>query len=107
MATPTPTEPSVLDLVATRARLERHLHDRRTALDEMAPRALPTVDPIAYQTAASIRAVIAQITAALARLDDGTYGQCVRCARPIAPERLEAIPHAAACRECQSNAEAA
>ncbi|HLO36299.1 MAG TPA: TraR/DksA C4-type zinc finger protein [Candidatus Deferrimicrobium sp.] len=41
------------------------------------------------------------VEAALARLDDGTYGSCLRCGRPIAPERLEALPWAAYCIDCQ------
>jgi RNA polymerase-binding protein DksA len=39
---------------------------------------------------------------ALARLDDGTYGTCVRCGQPIAAERLEALPWAAHCIDCQT-----
>ena len=38
---------------------------------------------------------------ALARLDDGTFGMCVRCGQPIAWERLEALPWAARCIDCQ------
>jgi len=38
---------------------------------------------------------------ALERLDGGTYGTCLRCGRPIAPERLEALPWAAHCIDCQ------
>ena len=41
------------------------------------------------------------VEAALARLDDGTYGRCVRCGHPIAPERLDALPWAAHCIDCQ------
>src|SRR6188474_3489808 len=41
------------------------------------------------------------VEAALARLDDGTYGACIDCGRPVAPGRLEAIPWAARCIECQ------
>ena len=40
-----------------------------------------------------------EIEAALARIDDGTYGQCTRCGRPIDPERLEAVPYATLCIE--------
>jgi len=42
------------------------------------------------------------VDAALARLDDGTYGTCAQCGRPIAAERLEALPWAAHCIECQT-----
>ena len=42
-----------------------------------------------------------QVEAALARLADGTFGTCTRCGRPIAPERLEALPWAALCIDCQ------
>jgi RNA polymerase-binding protein DksA len=42
------------------------------------------------------------VDAALARLDADTFGTCLRCGREIAPERLEALPWAAHCIECQS-----
>lgn len=45
---------------------------------------------------------LAQVDAALARLEDGTFGTCVRCGRDIAPARLEALPWAAHCIECQT-----
>ena len=45
---------------------------------------------------------LAAVDAALARLDEGSYGRCVRCGRAIAPERLEALPWAAHCIECQT-----
>ena len=39
---------------------------------------------------------------ALARLDADTYGTCVRCGRAVAAARLEALPWAAHCIECQA-----
>jgi len=42
-----------------------------------------------------------RVEAALRRLDEGTFGACVRCGRAIAPERLEALPWAAHCIDCQ------
>jgi DnaK suppressor protein len=42
-----------------------------------------------------------QVEAAIARLADGTFGACVRCGRPVNPERLEALPWAAYCIDCQ------
>ena len=47
-------------------------------------------------------AQLALVEAALARLDEGTFGTCVNCGRPIAPGRLEALPWAAHCIDCQA-----
>jgi DnaK suppressor protein len=41
--------------------------------------------------------VLAEIDGALARIDEGTYGVCVRCGEPIGRERLEALPWATLC----------
>ncbi|WP_370337811.1 TraR/DksA family transcriptional regulator [Parvularcula marina] len=40
------------------------------------------------------------IRAALTRIEDGTYGECIDCGEEISPERLEAVPYAALCRKC-------
>ena len=42
------------------------------------------------------------IDAALDRIAQGRYGLCARCGEPIAEARLEAVPHAALCQECQA-----
>ena len=99
--------PESIPLADLQRELERQLEERLAVLQELEPFALPSVDPVAYQTAASHRTTIEQITAALNRIEQGTYGRCTRCGRQIAPARLEVLPHAAACIECQSHAEAA
>lgn len=43
---------------------------------------------------------VAQIDAALARLDKGLYGVCSRCQGAIDPRRLAAIPFAVTCVAC-------
>ncbi|OWP21137.1 hypothetical protein CBF90_13300 [Microbacterium sp. AISO3] len=90
-----------------RTRLEALLAERRELLADIEPRAVPSVDPVAYQAAASHRATITLISEALGRVRAGSYGQCVGCGRAIAPARLEAVPYAPACIECQSRAETA
>jgi DnaK suppressor protein len=42
-----------------------------------------------------------QVRDALRRIDDGTYGNCIACGRPIEPARLEAVPWAQYCLEDQ------
>jgi DnaK suppressor protein len=41
-----------------------------------------------------------ELAAALARLDDGTYGTCERCGGAIGVARLEARPDASTCIDC-------
>jgi RNA polymerase-binding transcription factor DksA len=53
----------------------------------------------------SIEAELADVEHALRRLDEGTYGTCEACGRPIDEERLEAIPAARLCRDDQQRAE--
>jgi len=43
-----------------------------------------------------------EILAALTRIQDGSYGTCADCGRPIPEGRLEARPEAARCVACQS-----
>ena|SRR5687768_852798 len=42
-----------------------------------------------------------EIDAALARVEDGSYGTCLRCDEPIGEKRLRAIPWASRCIRCQ------
>jgi DnaK suppressor protein len=49
-----------------------------------------------------LRRGLADLDAAAARLDAGTYGICEVCARPIAEARLEARPTATRCIDCAS-----
>ncbi len=43
-----------------------------------------------------------EIDLALARLEAGSYGVCVRCGNPISRERLDARPASATCIACAS-----
>ena len=55
--------------------------------------------------AALIEREIASVRRALGRIEDGTYGECVRCGGDIAPARLDARPEAALCIDCARTAE--
>lgn len=43
---------------------------------------------------------IRAIQAALARIEDGTFGKCVVCGNDILDARLELLPHSPNCRHC-------
>lgn len=45
-----------------------------------------------------------RVARALAKLDEGTYGDCDACGRPIAPARLKASPESVLCIECARRA---
>lgn len=47
------------------------------------------------------RQLLIQVDEALARMDGGSYGACVHCSRPIGEQRLEAVPWARYCIDCQ------
>ena len=53
------------------------------------------------------QSALAEVDAALGRLDDGSYGRCLDCRRRIRAERLEILPMAALCMACQCQAERA
>ncbi|MBA2338859.1 MAG: TraR/DksA family transcriptional regulator [Pyrinomonadaceae bacterium] len=50
--------------------------------------------------------IVADIDQALLRIDEGAYGECARCGKPISERRLEAMPTARYDAECQSLIEA-
>lgn len=45
----------------------------------------------------NVRDLMGKIDRALARMDEGTYGICSRCGRPIEKARLKALPYADLC----------
>jgi DnaK suppressor protein len=45
----------------------------------------------------NVRDLLAKIERALERLDEGTYGICERCGKPIEKARLKALPYASLC----------
>lgn len=49
----------------------------------------------------SWRELIGRIDEAIGKIDRGSYGECDRCGREIPKERLDAIPYAIYCVECQ------
>jgi len=76
----------------------------------------PTADPLdqvrsstdrdmAVETLNHQARSIYEIRSALARIEEGSYGFCERCEEPIPAKRLDALPWAGMCVECQSATE--
>jgi len=45
--------------------------------------------------------LLKEVVSALQKLDEGSYGDCERCGEAIADKRLEALPFARYCIDCQ------
>ena len=51
--------------------------------------------------ARSLRTNLREVERALVKFEDGTYGRCERCGKPVGDERLDAIPWALLCIDCK------
>lgn len=49
--------------------------------------------------------LLRSVRLALRRLDDGSFGTCLHCEEEISPKRLNAVPWAAFCIQCQEQAD--
>lgn len=49
--------------------------------------------------------LLQMVNAALQRIEDGTYGECLNCGKEIGLKRLEAVPWTHLCIDCQQKAE--
>lgn len=101
------------DTDAAKARLEEQLAELESRQERIAGDLAEPLNPDSSEQAvemeddaslegqgALVAKEIASVKRALARIADGTYGECVRCGNDIAPGRLEARPEAALCIDC-------
>lgn len=75
------------------------------ALDQQSVGRLSRMDAMQAQAMAKAserqrRAELSRIDAALRRIDQDEYGDCLKCGEEIAPERLRVDPAAAFCVDC-------
>jgi len=50
-----------------------------------------------------VREQLAEVSHALHKFEEGTYGLCDSCGQPIDPARLEALPQANLCLSCKAH----
>ena len=65
------------------------------------------IQELALQLGERESQMVADIDQALLRIDEGSYGQCARCGKPIDERRLEALPTARYDAACQAAIEQA
>jgi RNA polymerase-binding protein DksA len=60
---------------------------------------------LSMSLASTEQEVLYQIDDALTRVDDGTFGICQQCDKPISMSRLKAVPYGPLCIACQRTQE--
>ena len=69
----------------------------------MADQGTDTMDrEMAFMFASKSGRLVYHIDQALRRIQEGTFGNCAVCGKPISAARLEAVPHARLCINCKS-----
>ncbi|MES2319447.1 MAG: TraR/DksA family transcriptional regulator [Pseudomonadota bacterium] len=63
------------------------------------------LNDLALEAADHSAAQLRSLRYALAKFDDGSYGQCEECGKPIGFSRLQARPEARLCIACQTRVE--
>ena len=86
--------------VALRAALMEHRRARADQIEALLLLAEAGADVVDRRELVVARAVLADVDEALSRLDDGTYGWCVRCADAIGLPRLQVAPRTRFCIDC-------
>ncbi|MBD3647439.1 MAG: TraR/DksA family transcriptional regulator [Pseudomonadales bacterium] len=88
-------------------RTHKHIHhkDKRVSANFAEQSVEMENQQLVYALDEEGRRELRQIDRALARLDEGSYGECVKCGRAIAEGRLAALPYTELCIECASAGE--
>ena len=73
----------------------------RDVLDQGESSEVDIQDAIGFALIQMKAETLDKIDAALQRLGEGTYGDCVECGAEIAGPRLRALPFAVRCRDCE------
>ncbi|MGA8025920.1 MAG: TraR/DksA family transcriptional regulator [Bryobacteraceae bacterium] len=82
------------DLLGVISRLEEEARNSRSAeVEDPIDQVISSEGKAAgFQESTLAAATLAQVREALRRMEEGTYGTCLDCGKPIEPARLNAIP---------------
>ncbi len=103
-----------LKLNEMRTSLSKNVEDKRN-MDILEPEVGDSIDQatqsldkeILFELSDNERKMLANIDASLRKMENGNYGVCEHCKRPVEKKRLKALPSARYCMSCQEGVERA
>jgi DnaK suppressor protein len=99
------TRQQELRRTVTRTQADGRTADEDTAQD-IADRAASSYNKeFLFSQSNNDRQLLHMVEGALARIREGSFGECISCGREINPKRLEAVPWTRHCIECQEKLE--
>jgi DnaK suppressor protein len=99
------TRQQELRRTVTRTQADGRTVDEDTAQD-VADRAASSYNKeFLFSQSNNDRQLLQMVENALARIREGSFGECISCGREINPKRLEAVPWTRHCIECQEKLE--
>ena len=100
------TRQQELRRTVTRTQADGRNADEDTAAADIADRAASSYNKeFLFSQSNNERQLLQMVDGALARIREGSFGECISCGKEINPKRLEAVPWTRHCIECQEKLE--
>jgi DnaK suppressor protein len=100
------TRQQELRRTVTRTQADGRTADEDTAAADIADRAASSYNKeFLFSQSNNERQLLQMVDGALARIREGSFGECISCGKEINAKRLEAVPWTRHCIECQEKLE--
>ncbi len=99
------TRQQELRRTVTRTQADGRTADEDTAQDIADRAASSYTKEFLFSQSNNERQLLQMVETALARIREGSFGECISCGKEINPKRLEAVPWTRHCIECQEKLE--
>jgi len=99
------TRQQELRRMVTRTQQDGRSADEDTAQDIADKAASSYNKEFLFHQSNNDRQLLLMVENALARIREGSFGECISCGKEINPKRLEAVPWTRHCIECQEKLE--
>ena len=99
------TRQQELRRMVTRTQQDGRSADEDTAQDIADKAASSYNKEFLFHQSNADRQLLQMVENALARIREGSFGECISCGKEINPKRLEAVPWTRHCIECQEKLE--